>query len=311
MTSTARSNASGSSHIAQAVPATVNTAVAVKMPVVDDPRAGERPGAERPQQNTGKHTCVLEGDDRPSPIVRRSPLDQRVERDEDQRARDPEDDHERQRRRQAGSGEADAASMTATPAAPRESSRIRPVALDRRPTHRAPTPIPIDSIMSGRPDCQSETPARLWHRPGCFGQRDSRLSRKRRRRMMANRSMRSRASANQAPCNVFSSPPSARAGGTGGIVQAALNPTSAKAGEQQWGHPDGVSGQRQQNAGCRSAGQNGKKRPHLELPVAGRQSCMRQEFRKNPVFRRAEEGAVDAHSCEDDQRQNASGRIHP
>ena len=49
------------------------------------------------------------------------------------------------------------ASIMATPAAP---SGIKPYstrALDRRPTHRAPTPIPIDSIMSGRPDCQSET----------------------------------------------------------------------------------------------------------------------------------------------------------
>src|SRR5262245_32455699 len=45
---------------------------------------------------------------------------------------------------------------------------------------------------------------------------------------IASRSKRSTASAVQAPCHVLNSPPSVRAGGTGGIVQAAANPTSER-----------------------------------------------------------------------------------
>src|SRR5215470_14367590 len=45
---------------------------------------------------------------------------------------------------------------------------------------------------------------------------------------IANRSRRSEVSAVQAPCHVLNSPPSVRAGGTGGIVQAAANPISER-----------------------------------------------------------------------------------
>jgi hypothetical protein len=38
---------------------------------------------------------------------------------------------------------------------------------------------------------------------------------------------------------------------------------------------------------------------------------MRQQFRENSIFRRTEQGAVDAHSGEDDERQQATRRVDP
>ena len=128
---------------------------------------------------------------------------------------------------------------------------------------------------------------------------------------MASRSMRSRAMADQAPFSVFISPPSARAGGTGGIVQAALNPTNASVVSSSGATHTAFPVRDMRMPGV-AVPVKMAKNVHISscpLPAANR-SCGKSSA-KNSVFRRAEERAVDAHSGKDDQRQNASGRVEP
>src|SRR5215212_8321231 len=93
MTSTNRMNASGKSHKAQTVPLIVTAAVARKIPLVDKPAPANVPPASDPSRMP-VNTQVLENEIT-APLRRRFPLENGVERHEDEGAGYSQDTHDR------------------------------------------------------------------------------------------------------------------------------------------------------------------------------------------------------------------------
>ena len=152
---------------------------------VDEPPLAKRPAAKRSQENAGKDAGVLESDDRSAPVIRRAPLNQGVQRDEDQCARDAEDHHQCQRGRQTGSEKAKCQEHDRHAGRAQGNQAILDACPGRDVRPASCSDADADrQHMSGSPDMRNpRRPARPWHRPGCSGQRDSRSSRRRLRRI--------------------------------------------------------------------------------------------------------------------------------
>src|SRR5262249_15300307 len=228
MTSTTRSRASGSNQRAQEVPTTVNSAVATKMPVVETPLVASDPAPNDPNKIPVK-THVFSSamtEPRGSDGARHWMSEWRGTKIN--ALASPRMPMRASVHPKPGATSPSVERMMVTPIAP---SGIKPYSTrpwERCPANRAPAPMPIDNIMSGSPDCQSDTPKTALAQTRLFCAKRQAIVQKKTAPQIANRSRRSEASAVQAPCHVLNSPPSVRAGGTGGIVQAAANPTSER-----------------------------------------------------------------------------------
>ena len=154
-----RKKASGTSERAHKKPPASTIDATRNVPRPGTPARASTSGQERAEDHSAINQHVRHRDNRSATVGRRPPLQERIERNKEQPAEDPQKSSStRSCRRGRARSRRRPARSTVRPSAPNGSRPYSTFDADSLPASKQPRPTPIPSAANGKPLCQSLKP---------------------------------------------------------------------------------------------------------------------------------------------------------
>ena len=153
--------ACGSNQSAHAVPPAAATPVAMKISADESPRRDKVPSESEPNNTPPKTKTFVRCDDAAAVILRRAPLDQRINWDDEGSPETPRRNMHPSVPVRLGDHTPSKSMNAASPMAPSGMNPYSTFDADSFPAKNPPTPMPAAKTASGSPESASERPREL------------------------------------------------------------------------------------------------------------------------------------------------------